>query len=513
MLRIAKTFVCAIFLLLLVLSPAHGEQREIRILYINDFHGFAEGYKPYGGDEVLGGAAYLAALAETRRREKPSLFVAAGDMIQGSNWTNQFEGASVIELMNAMHFDLMVVGNHEFDFGQEILAKRVCEAHFPVLGTNVEGMEVLRTCLVQKVGDVKVGVIGVVAEDTPVTTHPRNVAGLRFLPPAATVRNYLERMRGQVDVIVILSHLGLNADVQLARDVPDIDVIVGGHSHTRIDTPMRVGKTTIVQAFEHGKVLGVLDLKLDNGKLSEVKGWLEDIRPASMPRMESIAALVEKYQRRVDAAMNEVIGEAEVDLDGVNVRMRDTNLGAFVADVIRRTSGADAAIINGGGIRTSISKGKIRVGDVYAVVPFDNYIVAIQLTGRQIRETLEYGVSAVDERAGRFPQVSGITFRYAGAAKPGMRVRDICIGGKPIDPDGLYAVATIDFLAAGGDGYKTFGDAVRSSKDYAVVGGAMKGERLVYSNSGKWLRDVVVDYVRTAGSISPAADRRIEEIE
>lgn len=506
-----KTLILSGFFLIACVCSADGGERRLRILHVNDFHGFAEAYTPYGETEKRGGVAYLAALAEKRRAEMPSLFLAAGDMIQGSNWANHFRGVSVIEAMNVMRVDAMVVGNHEFDFGRETLTERIREAAFPVLGANVAGLEGLPPYVIRDVGGVKIGIIGVVAEDTPVATHPRNVAGLTFLPPAAVVRRYLGEVRKQAQVIVILSHLGFPADRQLARDVPGIDIIVGGHSHTRLAEPVRVGGTTIVQAFEHGKVLGVLDLTVDGGVLVRAEGKLEDIIPAAMPADEHVAAIVARRQRTVDAAMNETIGETRIALDGEHVRVKETNLGDLIADVVRATTGADAAIVNGGGIRRSVPAGKITVGTVYDVVPHDNYLVAVKLTGKQIRDTLEHGVSAVEEARGRFPHVSGIRFRYSPSAPPGARVREVAVAGAPLDPDKLYVVGTIDFLAAGGDGFTAFGEAVRSSGDYAMVGGAMKGEKLVYSDAGNWLRDILVAYIKTAGTITEVPMGRIEE--
>jgi 5'-nucleotidase / UDP-sugar diphosphatase len=170
------------------------------------------------------------------------------------------------------------------------------------------------------------------------------------------------------------------------------------------------------------------------------------------------------------------------------------------------------AIINGGTIRTSIKQGPVKVSDVYAVVPFDNYIVAIKLSGQQIRDTLEHGVSAIEEEEGRFPQVSGIVVTYDRSGPKGSRVKEVFIGGKPLVADKEYTVATNDFLAAGGDGYKAFGDSVKSSKDYAVIGGAMKGEKLVYSDSGRWLRDVFIDFIKTQKTVSPKVEGRIKEV-
>ena len=506
-----SVIIVCLFLFIIATLVSCSVQREIRILHINDFHGFADGYKPYGSDEIQGGLAELAARADELRAEKPTLFLAAGDMVQGNNWANLFQGKSSIEAMNAMNFDVMVVGNHEFDFGQAILKERIGEANFPVLGANVIGLSTLKPYVMKDLDGLTITVIGVVTGDTPVTTHPKNVTGLQFLPPEDTVSKYVRELRGKSDIVVVLSHLGFSADSDLAKKVDGIDVIVGGHSHTKVEKPALVGKTFIVQAFEHGKVLGVLDLTVENGRIIQASGQLESIKPIGKEN-KAVAAIVTRYQRQVDAVMNETVGEALADLDGANVRLQETNLGNLVTDVMRNVSGADAAIINGGTIRTSIKQGSIRVSNVYAVVPFDNYIVAIKLTGRQIRDTLEHGVSAIEEEEGRFPQVSGLIFTYDRKGPKGKRVKEVFIAGKPLVADKEYTVATNDFLAAGGDGYKAFGDSVKSSKDYAVIGGAMKGEKLIYSDSGRWLRDVIIDYIKDQKTISPKIEGRIKEV-
>lgn len=486
---------------------------ELRILHVNDFHGFAEPYKPYGSDEMLGGMAWLAATVEDLRKERPTMLLAAGDMIQGNNWANLFQGESVIEMMNAMQFDAMVTGNHEFDFGQDVLKRRSDAAAFPVLAANVEGMEVLKPYMLKEINNIKVAVIGVVTGETPVTTHPRNVTGLKFMAPEETLTRYVEELRPKVDLIVVLSHLGHNADRIIAEKVKGIDVIVGGHSHTKVPEPVVIGRTVVLQAWEHGKALGVLDLTVADSRVVKAEGRLVEIRPLPGRENKEIAAIVEKYRRRVDAVLDEKIGEAALDLDGQNTRQRETNLGNFLADIVRSTANADAAIIGGGSIRTSMKKGGIKVKHVYAVSPFNNYIVAIRLTGRQIKDALEHGVSAIADDAGRFPQVSGIRFTYSRSAPVGKKVKEVSVNDSPLIMDKEYIVATDDFLAAGGDGYRAFGEAVRSSKDFAIVGGAVMGEKLVYNNSGKWLRDVVIDAIKEKKMVSPVVENRISEVE
>jgi len=154
----------------------------------------------------------------------------------------------------------------------------------------------------------------------------------------------------------------------------------------------------------------------------------------------------------------------------------------------------------------------MRAKDIYSALPFDNYIVAIKLTGKQMKEALEHGVSGVENEEGRFPQVSGLTFEYSPSEKRGSRIKKIFIAGQPINLDKEYIVATNDFMAVGGDGYKAFGEAIKSSKDFSVTGGMMKGEKVTYSDSSRWVRDVVVEYVKEKKKIGPRVEGRIIEI-
>jgi len=368
-----------LFLSLAWVPGVSGDDTRIRILHVNDFHGFAEPYKPLGAQELLGGAAYLSAAVNRLRGEGPTLLAAGGDMIQGHTWANLSKGESSIELMNAMKFDVMVMGNHEFDFGQENLKKRISEATFPVLAANIYGMEALKPYAIKEAGGVKVGFLGVVAEDTPVITHPNNVTGLKFGPVQETVEKYLQEVKAKSDVIVVLSHIGYPADRMLAEKVRGIDIIIGAHSHTKVAEPPRIGDTLIVQAWEHAKALGVVDITLEGGRIKSAKGALEEIKPVEGLGDRAAEAIVLKYKQVVDATLNQIVGAADVDLDAENIRRTETNLGNLIADIIRDVSNADAALINSGAIRTSIRKGDIRAKDIYSVVPFDNYIVAIRV--------------------------------------------------------------------------------------------------------------------------------------
>lgn len=505
-----------LFLLWLTFGPDAGWAREVqlRLLYLNDLHGFVLPQKVPGGEGEEGGAAYLAYQADKLRREKPSLFLAAGDLVHGDNWANLFKGASVIALMNLMAFDAMVVGNHDFNYGQKVLERLIAQARFPILGANVTGVQGLKAFVVKPVGNLKVAVIGVVTEDTPVTTHPRNVMGLTFTSPEETVRQWVAKLRPQADLLIVLSHQGYIRDRELAARVPGIDVIVGGHSHTKLEEPAVVSGVIIVQAFEHGRRLGVLDLTWRDGKIVAHDGRLLTIRPSPGQADQAVAALVARYQKRVEKVLGEPVGHAGVLLEGESdqVRSRETNLGNLVADVMRAQTKAEVALINGGSIRKSIPPGPIRRREVYAALPFDNYLVALRLTGRQLKEALEHGVSGLAEQAGRFPQVSGLSFTYDPKAPAGSRVREVLVGGRPLEEEREYLVATNDFLVAGGDGYRAFQEALGGPTGYEIQGGTLKSPKLVYNNPGRWIREDVIDYLKAHPHLAPRVEGRIRPL-
>jgi len=482
----------ALLALLAVAAPAAAE--TLTLLHVNDFHGALQPSRSASALPEEGGAARLAALVRAERTPA-SLFLAAGDLMQGTNLSNLFAGRPVIEVFNLMGLDASAVGNHEFDNGQAALAERAAEAGFPFLAANIAGAGPWKPSVIRQVGTLRVALFGLTTEETPVATHPRNVAGLSFADAAATARRMVAELRPQADVIVALTHLGVEEDEKLAAAAPGIDVIVGGHTHTRLEQPEQVGSTLILQAFERGVVLGRLDLEIEAGKVASHRYRLIPVTPEAGEE-PAVAAAVARYARRLDAKMGEVIGAAAVDFDGAKeaLRSRETNLGSLVADVMREAAGADVALINGGTLRAGIPAGAVTVGAIYDVLPFDNWLLAFSLTGRELRAALETGVSRVEVRDGGFPQVSGMAYTFDPQAPPGGRIVSVTVGGAPLDEGRRYVLATHDFLAAGGNGYTVFA-----------------GHEAVYNDSGRWLRDVLAEWWRRRGSVAFAADGRIAE--
>ncbi|MDO8945733.1 MAG: 5'-nucleotidase C-terminal domain-containing protein [Desulfocapsaceae bacterium] len=495
-------------------SPA-----TFRIYYINDFHGFANPTQPPGEKGQQGGIAWLASRLKQLRIEQPGLFLVAGDMIQGDTWTNFSQGYATIALLNQLHLDAMVTGNHEYDFGQDVLKKRISEANFPVLAANVKGLPGVHPQVSFSLPGGKVTVIGLVTDDVPQSSHPRNTKGLSFSSPLQVAREQIAAMKKNASLFVLLTHIGYEQDLALAKNLcqgPDaLDVpilIVGGHSHTEVKTPVRIGNcAVVVQAGDHGRFLGVVDMTVKQGQLVAVDGRLDEIVPTPGGGDPEIAALVKRYNAQVDIVLNQKAGVTDVDLIQEGVRQQETNLGDLVADIVRSTTGAQAALVNGGSLRTGLNKGELTFRQIYAALPFNSYLVAVKMSGKLLLETLEHGVSGVERGEGRFPQISGMTFVFDRRRPVGQRIVSATVGGQPIDLQQEYSVATLDFIAAGGDGYTAFGQAIRSGGDFVEIGGAMRSSRLVYNDSGQFLRDVVLDALAKDSPVAPAVDGRIVE--
>lgn len=492
---------------------------SLRILHINDFHGFANPTRSSSSTPTLGGAARLARLIESKRQQHNVLLLVAGDVIQGDTWTNLTQGKGAIELMNLLEVDAMVTGNHEFDFGQEVLKKRIAEANFPILAANLSGLPGVQPRVYFNRNGLRVSVIGLVTDETPQTTHPRNTAGLSFASPLETAKEQIAEAELTSDLIILLTHIGFEQDRALAEELcnrpsqaSDPIVIIGGHTHTRLEQPLRIGNCVIVQAWEHGKSLGVLDLTLERGKLLSVNGSLTDVTPALGPGAPAAARLVESHNQAAKELLGRKLTTSTVDLTQLGVRRQETNLGNLVADVVRKATGAEVALVNGGSIRTGIPKGEITARQIHAALPFNNYLVAVRMTGRQLLQALEHGVSAVEQKEGRFPQISGVSFSYTLNREPGRRVLTAQVNGEPLQPEREYRVATLDFIAAGGDGYRAFGEAIRDSGDFSEVAGAMKSSRLVYNDPGRYLRDIVMEELGTRVTIAPRTEGRIREV-
>ncbi|MBY0337421.1 MAG: bifunctional metallophosphatase/5'-nucleotidase [Acetobacteraceae bacterium] len=426
---------------------------EVTFLHINDVYQHAP-------QEGHGGLAELATLIERERARAsgPVLFTFGGDLISPSLASAETKGAHMVELMNALGTDVAVLGNHEFDFGSEVAAQRMAESRFPWLGANVRGeageiFATARATHMVAAGGLRIGFVGAL---TAATQELTRATGVRFEPELPWLRRGVEELRAAgADVVVALTHLDLEEDRRVARQVRGVDLVLGGHDHEAASH--QEGRVLVVKAGQDAHWLAKVRLRVEPGAGVRAMGWsfIPNFRTEPHPRLAPIVAAVE---RRLDAVLSEPLATLATPLDSRvgSVRTREAAIGNLFADALRAHFGADAALVNGGGLRGNReypAGHRFTRRDLLAEMPFGNAVTLLEVTGAQLLLALENGLSEVETAAGRFPQVSGLTLTYDRAAPAGQRVVEVRVGGAPLDPGRRYSLATTDYLASGGDGY------------------------------------------------------------
>jgi 2',3'-cyclic-nucleotide 2'-phosphodiesterase (5'-nucleotidase family) len=459
--------------LLVLLSGSFSYAEEkLTILHTSEHHGTLQPIEsgPYKG---LGGVARRAALIERIRKEGGRVLVLdSGDLMVGTAMSSVFRGAPDIEAMNLMGYDALGLGNHDFDFGFEHLWKLNKQARFPFLCTNLRLKKsgVCRPFVVKSAGRLRVGLLGLVGRRGYPEMYSREAArGLKFEDPAAAVRAALKQLGGRVDLVVAITHQETEEDLALLKAVPEIDVIVGGHTEgfdglitSAGDAPAQ-GRVeplprgpVFVKTHRHGRTLGRLDLVVDKKPLAAEARNLP-VEPA-LPEQPKVAALTGDYARRLETAASHVLGQARVDLIGENqlVRARETNFGNLLADVVRSRLGTEIALLNSGLIRGTIPAGPVTLKRIMQALPYEETLISFKLTGAELRAALENSVSELPATSGRFLQVSGLSYTFDPAAPARSRVKEIQVHQAPLVREREYSVAVNRFLAEGGDGYAVF---------------------------------------------------------
>lgn len=450
-----------------VQAAAKEVPREFTILHFSDLDQlFPEAEGP---GSRTGGFAYLATLMRRRRAAGPVLALHAGDFLSPSILSNKlgYEGGQMIGAMNLLNLDAVTFGNHEFDFGCDVLVRRMKESDFPWLSANIAfppsaGLPPgkLLPYKVSRLAGMTVAVFGLSEPVTPVAlcAGGRPISFVEPMTAADAVMRQLRETR--VDMIVALTHMPAEEEKALAERFPDIDVIVGGHDHRVIVT--LYGKTLHAEAGADGAVLGVVGIRAQRAPGDSwviEKSWVGE--PVDAARIEAdprMAAFLAPFQKKMGDFYG-TVGETLVPLDARDevVREGESNFGDLVADLMRSEMKTDIALFNGGSFRTNrvIGPGPVTRRDIESVLPYQNRVLAIEITGRQLLDALENGLSMIGQNAGRFPQISGMAVRYSRRKQPGQRVLSVTIAGAPLDPEGTYTVATTDFMIHKGsmDGY------------------------------------------------------------
>ena len=446
-------------------APAIAKEGKTIFLHTNDTHG-----KMLASETAVGISAISALKARYEAQGANVVLLDAGDTFHGSAFATLDKGEGILELMKLAGYDAMTPGNHDFNYGSDALTHLSFKAPFPILSANLvqRGSEkkLLDGYAVIQRENIKIGIFGLCTPETVSKANPENVRDIEVYDPYQAAAEAVSVLKAaEVDYIVALCHLGLNSGSQftsegVARSIAGIDLIIDGHSHTELEQGKRIGNTLIASAGEHLNAVGMVTLD------HATRDVIAELIRVDDPRVQGLSdaavdARIYEIETKQQGILSEVVGNTPVMLNGrfEDVRTKETNLGNLVTDAMRDATGAQIALINGGALRDSIVEGDITKGDVLNVMPFGNYIVTKQLNGANLRAALESSVKAYPEDYGGFLQVSGISFVFDPAASPGGRIKDIQVGGKPLDITAEYLVAVNDFIATGGDNYAMFAKA------------------------------------------------------
>lgn len=493
----------------------------LHILHTNDMHSRIESINKYDSTcnaegeaegSCFGGVARVKTAIDAKKASLDNqnvIVLDAGDPFQGSLFYTTYKGAAEAEFMAQMGYDAMAVGNHEFDDGPQGLADFIEKVSFPVISGNLDlsAEETLNgkveNHVVLEVGGKKIGVISALATDTVETSSPGpNVV---FQDEIEALQADVATLQGEgVDIIIALNHVGLTKDLAIAEAVDGIDVVIGGHSHTLMSNddaetpayPTMVGDAAVAQAYAYTKYLGHLTVTFDDdGDVSAASGdpMLLD---ASVEPNAAFTARIAEMGAPIEEMKTRVVAEAAEAIEGGRdtCRAMECPMGSLIADAMLdrvKDQGIEIAIQNGGGIRASIDAGEVTMGEVLTVLPFQNTLSTFQVSGAAIVAALENGVGQIEEGAGRFPQVAGMSYAFDVAKPAGERVSDVMVGGAPIDMDKVYGVVSNNYVRNGGDGYAMFVGA-ENAYDF-----------------GPDLADVTAEYLAAQGPFTPYTDGRI----
>ncbi len=471
--------------------------KVISVLSTNDIHGNIE-----GGAEA--GAAKLAAYMEYYKSMNPlgTLILDAGDAFQGTPVSNIHRGKPLVEMMNYIGYEAMAVGNHEFDWGIEAALDSLKLGKFPLLAANIyeDGKPVKWAkpyTIIEKNG-VKVGVIGLSTPETSITAHSKYVGKYEFKDPVEIANALIpEVKKAGAQIIVLLGHIPGEQDsktkeikgalADLAKGVTGANVVIGGHSHMNVagilnnaavieanKNGRNIGQATVIWDCMNGKVVGVTASNID------VRGGKLNVKP-----VDAVEAIVNKYNDDLKPIFDVVIGETTTDI--VRDYNNESAMGNWVTDIMREAAGVQIAVTNAGGLREDIKAGDITVGDIFKVMPFDNVIVTGEITGAQLKATLEQSVTLFKGML----QISGISFTYDSTKPEGQRVISMTLAdGTAIEMDETYTICTNDFLAPGGDGFVTL-------------------KEVKWTDTYELIRDAMIEIIKDKKVITPEVDGRI----
>lgn len=490
--------------------PAHDV--HFVVLHVNDVHGQVLTRKATWIDKQkppeVGGlprvAAYVnQARAEARASGEEVLVLDAGDWYQGTPEGLVADGLDFVKALVLVGFDAMCVGNHEFDRGLPNVLRLLREANVPAVCANLrtkdgkERVDWVPPYRVVEKGGVRIALVGLLTTITPEITHP-DALSIQFADPDHELALVEKELAGKVDWILPVTHLGVETDKHLARSHPDLALIVGGHSHTLLKEGVREGDTLIVQTGTKASVVGRVEVDVhvpasdDADRRVRVvarSARLVDLldEPNGTNRSAAVEELCARLEERTKARMQEVVGALGAAATRTKDPLASGSAGNVIADAVRARAKADVGLMNRGGIRTDMEAGPVTRREVFEIMPFDNTLVTMELTGAALEDMLR---RAVEGTAHSGLEVSGVVLHVSVDADKKRRLDSVDVGGAPLDPARVYTVAMNSFMADGGDAYLE-----KSSTAKRV-------------DTGLLIRDVLEDAIAAAKELVPPTENR-----
>lgn len=441
---------------------------NITLLHTNDHHG--RFWSNHDGEWGL--PARLTLIKQLReageKNDAHVLLLDAGDVNTGIPQSDMLDAEPDFKGMAKIGYDAMAVGNHEFDNSLDVIRKQESWAGFPFLSANIysNGKRLFRPYIIKSYGGLKVAILGLTTKDTPLKSKMEGHKNVEFRDPIEEAKLLVPQLNKEAHLVIAVTHMGhfpneqhgadSPGDVTLARQVPGIDVIIGGHTQKPLFKPDVQNGTVIVQAYEWGKYVGKVDLAVKNGHVELRSYELIPVNHKNDPKKitedTGLKDFLAPFKSRGDKTLLIDVGETEEALigDRAVIRMRETNLGNLVTEAYRQKFKADLAVSNSGGIRDTIRAGKINYESVLTVLPFGNDVVTVKLSGAELKKYLTRVLSEMLPGSGSFPQFSGLEATFNAKTKSFSK---LVVANKPLDPNKQYTIALPSFIAGGGDGW------------------------------------------------------------
>ncbi|WP_291636867.1 5'-nucleotidase C-terminal domain-containing protein [Clostridium sp.] len=456
----------------------------VNILTFNDFHGAVE-----ESGKNSGIAKFAGEINKVKITNPNTIVVSAGDSFQGSAMSNLTYGEPVNEMMKSVGVVASAVGNHEFDWGTDKIAKWAEEGGYKFVASNIYDKNTGKPVtwaepyIIVEKGGVKIGLVGIATPETAYKTSPVNVKDLEFKDPVASAKEWAKVAKDNgADVVIALTHLGsfqdkdgrITGEATQLCGVLNIDAVISAHSHQTVSGS--VNGIPVVQAYYSGRTLGKLTIKIDeSGKLAGIVPSVDNLynRPTTLVEDPAVKAIADKYTKELQPILSEVLGTTDIELPHDKTVPGTSLLGQWTTDVMRKVAGTQIGITNGGGLRVPLAAGNITMGNMYEVMPFDNTLVTMELKGSDLKKVIENGIG--NEEIG-WVQIGGVKVYYDEKADFGKRISAMVLeDGTTVEMDKTYTVVTNDFMFTGGDKFD-FAGAINSVDTMIPIRDALVSE-------------------------------------